>query len=394
MKRVHVLASPETIVQYAVAPIRHNRRRLRALGYDCREFYGVSDRLFDCNILLLISKAVFTTVKETQAIVGPDSRTMAMINRGRETGAKIVWLDSSDSTTVTHFELLPHVDLYLKKQLLKNREDYRRELHGGRTFTDFYHRTVGISDSEPMQPFAPLDPAMEHKVHLGWNIAFGDMYRAFTLWGRVRERIPRLTPLSYNIPFTDARSDRPVHLFLRTSANLGRETVTYQRREMVARLEALLRRSNHISGMVGNTVRSHTPEAAAILPETGRRLSTREYRDITRHCQIMPSPFGWGELGARDFEAFQNGTLMLKADMSHMETWPDIFFPGETYIAHGWDMADLEQIIENLIADPRRRVAIAAAGQAAYRNLISDAGMEAFCTFFTRQLELQPEPAA
>ena len=33
------------------------------------------------------------------------------------------------------------------------------------------------------------------------------------------------------------------------------------------------------------------------------------------------SPFGWGEIGARDFEIFINGSLLIKPDMSHLETY-------------------------------------------------------------------------
>ena len=60
---------------------------------------------------------------------------------------KIVWLDDSDSTGITHFELLPLVDLYLKKQLLKDKKLYsQNQFYGDRIYTDYYHRTVGVED--------------------------------------------------------------------------------------------------------------------------------------------------------------------------------------------------------------------------------------------------------
>ena len=49
---------------------------------------------------------------------------------------------------------------------------------------------------------------------------------------------------------------------------------------------------------------------------------------------------------ARDFEAVLNGSLLVKPDMSHLETWPDIFIPGETYVPIEWDGSDLVEKID------------------------------------------------
>lgn len=64
---------------------------------------------------------------------------------------RLVWLDSSDSTGTTMFEVMPLVDLYLKKQVLKDREIYRKPLYSLRFSSDYYHRCFGIDD-EPIHP--------------------------------------------------------------------------------------------------------------------------------------------------------------------------------------------------------------------------------------------------
>ena len=102
--------------------------------------------------------------------------------------------------------------------------------------------------------------------------------------------------------------------------------------------------------------------------------------------KILPSPFGWGELGVRDYEAFIFGTALLKPDMAHMETWPDIFRPDETYQPVDWGFDDLESVLDDLLANDTKRTRIAAAGQEAYRESISPAGMERFCAWFVRQI--------
>ena len=41
-----------------------------------------------------------------------------------------------------------------------------------------------------------------------------------------------------------------------------------------------------------------------------------------RHSRICISPFGYGEICWRDFEAILCGCLVVKPDMSHVETNP------------------------------------------------------------------------
>ena len=56
-----------------------------------------------------------------------------------------------------------------------------------------------------------------------------------------------------------------------------------------------------------------------------------------------PSPFGLGEICYRDFEILFSGCLMIKPDMKHIKTWPNIYIPMETYIPCRWDFSDLEE---------------------------------------------------
>ena len=104
--------------------------------------------------------------------------------------------------------------------------------------------------------------------------------------------------------------------------------------------------------------------------------------------KILPSPFGWGELGVRDYEAFINGSLLLKPDMTHMETWPNIFIPEQTYQPFSWDFSNLESNILKLLENKKERIRIAQNGQDAYRDSISISGMEKFCDYFINAIEV------
>ena len=73
----------------------------------------------------------------------------------------------------------------------------------------------------------------------------------------------------------------------------------------------------------------------------------------------MLSPFGWGELCLRDYEAVLGGALLLKPDMSHLETWPDVFVPHDTYAPFDWDATDpalLAPLLARLPAAPCPRL--------------------------------------
>ena len=57
------------------------------------------------------------------------------------------------------------------------------------------------------------------------------------------------------------------------------------------------------------------------------------------------SPFGWGEICYRDFEAYFSGSLLIKPSMDHIETWPNLYIKNQTYIPCRWDLKDLVDMI-------------------------------------------------
>jgi hypothetical protein len=71
------------------------------------------------------------------------------------------------------------------------------------------------------------------------------------------------------------------------------------------------------------------------------------------------SPFGYGEVAWRDYEAVLEGSLLVKPESSHLETNPDIFRNGETYAAIAWDFADMGEIIQRFLRDEDERLRLA-----------------------------------
>ena len=98
------------------------------------------------------------------------------------------------------------------------------------------------------------------------------------------------------------------------------------------------------------------------------RVSRRQFFAELTHSKVVVSPFGWGEFALRDYETFLSGALLLKPDMSHMETYPDLYQNGKTMVAHRWDLTDFQDKLDEVLEDYSRFVALSEEGQELYRH--------------------------
>lgn len=83
----------------------------------------------------------------------------------------------------------------------------------------------------------------------------------------------------------------------------------------------------------------------------GVRIPLEEYYNRMYNSKIILAPFGFGEIAPRDLEAAIFGCVLLKPDMSHLETKPDIYIPNETYIPCKHDFSDINEKIEYILSD-------------------------------------------
>lgn len=80
----------------------------------------------------------------------------------------------------------------------------------------------------------------------------------------------------------------------------------------------------------------------------GERVSIDEYYNRISSAKILLAPYGYGEMAPRDIEAAMFGSILIKPDMSYIDTAPNIFEDKVTYIACKHDFSDLEEKI-NLV---------------------------------------------
>ncbi len=330
--------------------------------YSLKPFFNNSDRRF---AFTFTDDAAWCLERDTNSVlvmmrqfIKPDRVDIGLLQKLRQKYDRIAFFHDDAGGGIPRLEILPHVDLFYSKALLRDRGLYGRELYGKELYSDYYHAKFGVNDPDYRPRAVETDAAQLAKLRLSWNIGIGDYPRHQTRQ-RAGVAFARLMGPQAARPFSlrgrfdpDRAISRnrglyPVHARM---GLISRPSITYQRKLILGKIEG---NPDFLTGSV----------------------SQSRFNRETAHSKIVLSPFGWGELCLRDFETVRSGALLLKPDMSHLETWPDIFLPGETYEPFGWDADDLAERARELLENDERRSKIAKNAAYAYRAALD--GMEA-----------------
>jgi hypothetical protein len=246
------------------------------------------------------------------------ARIARFIKEGLAAHAKMVYFDGDDDLGVQWPHVLSAVDLYVKKHCFRDRNEYRRARIGKTNLTDYVARTFGTSFAQDLVPSSePLDATQLGKIVAAWNIGLDEPIR------RLHARHPTLPPAS----------SKDVDVVCRATVN-PRSWLYPLRSGIISKIASLA-------------------DAYRVLTPDQRVTQDVYYQEMLR-SRICVSPFGYGEICWRDFEAVLCGCVLVKPDMSHVQTEPDIFVPGETYVPVRWDYADLVPTLQGLLAQPER----------------------------------------
>ena len=346
--RVNILTVRHVADSRAFTPILVNQRLLNQFGIEVRIHYDDKADLYDADCLIFDGR-VYRKWSEGDSERGVTT-LLERLNRRVDT---VIWFDTTDGTGTTQFQFLPYVDKYLKLQALRDRALYQKSYYGGRLSAEYYHTQFGVSDTDEYAPITPAPASELHKIGVAWGHPLADYGRWSPWLSRLRRRLP--IPTWYTQRFV-APAGRTVDTSFRFGANYRRETVAFQR---------------HLVRKVADSLGFPT-----------EKIPRPEYLKELRNCKVAVSPFGWGEPSYKDFEVIINGAALLKPDVSHMETWPDLYVAGETYLPFKWDCSDLESVLHKaLTGDGWRELALQA--QALYgQYLFGRKGRELFCARF------------
>lgn len=285
--------------------------------------------------------------------IKPDHVDLDLMVKLRSKYQKIAFFHDDAGGGIPRLEVLPHVDLFYSKALFRDKTLYGRDLYGKELYSDYYHEKYGVEDSDHHSRAVMSDPAQLAKLRLSWNIGIGD-YPRHKLRQRAGVAFARIfSPQAASFfvisdkfdPKKAVNSNKgiwPVHARL---GLISRPSISYQRTLVFEKI------ANNPAFLTGS-------------------VSQAQFNREAAHSRIVLSPFGWGELCLRDFEAVRSGALLLKPDMSHLETWPDVFLPDETYIPFDWDAKTLVSKAEEILNDEQKRKKIVYSAAIRYKEAL------------------------
>lgn len=357
MKRVHLLTPGFTSPNGCafLMPLYKFRRAIKDNGIDLHFYNDVSDDLTNCDILCLDSKYFKNFWAKDHE--GTLAKIAALAEK-----TKLVWFHQSDSTGTILSPVLPYVQKYYQAQLLKDKSQYKATHYASRIFGDYYHKKYGITDDEPYMEHVVQNDSDLDKMGISWNSGLMNYGWPSPYLMRLLEKAP-LTPfMQFSKTVTSPDALRPHDLTCRMGIPYSRATMRYQREQM---REILKDR----------------------LPTD--KLSRAKYLGEIAKSKICVSPFGLGEITLKDFECFLRGSMLLKPDMSHMNTWPNFFEKEVTYLAHNWDLDDVQDKIEWALSHDKERIDIAREGQNRYiQHTISNDAPRLFAIHFNNIMDI------
>jgi len=315
-RRLLLVSIDHRIPQSQIFPFHHYARQIRA-AHDTE----IREACVDAGAERLAAMPGGATTVCFQTpfdIAAPALARLIEAIRSRNPGARLVYLDwfAPTDLRLAH-KVDPEIDLYVTKHLLRDRARYDAPVFGDTTLMEFYGRRFGLDHATTQ---FPIPAGFWGKVLLGPSFVTAD----FMLPRFERGRFPE--------------GPRPIDLHARLAID-GSPWYAAMRAECAAA----------VAGLRG------------VAARTGTGIGHPRFLAELRQSKLCFSPFGYGEVCWRDYEAVLSGAVLVKQDMDHVVTDPDIFEAGETYVPVRWDMADFEDRVRWLIADAPARERIARA---------------------------------
>lgn len=231
--------------------------------------------------------------------------------------AEISFLDSFAHSDIRLSRILnSSIRFYIKKSLFLDYREYLRAYHGDTNLTEYYGGLFGI-DYELIDWKTP--ESVLNKLRIGPNFFTAPHF----IWDFAHGELPSLTSRKIDIHARIAASGTDWYKAMRTAS---------------------LQRISSLPNL-------------KILSGTG--VNWKQYMAEMQNSKLCFSPFGYGELCWRDVEAFATGAVLIKPDMSHLKTLPNLYVANETYIPTKWDFSDLHDVVHKVLSDDNLRKHVA-----------------------------------
>ncbi|HEU6453832.1 MAG TPA: glycosyltransferase [Roseateles sp.] len=208
----------------------------------------------------------------------------------------------------------PYIDLYIKKQLYRDYREFSKPTLGDTNLNDYYARRFSLDD--PAMQYSP-PPGFEEKLRLGSNFCLS----------------PQMVDYFLGAPPPADGRDIDLHARIAVNGVPWYQAMREEARNAVGRLRGIR------------------------IAAEGRVRRHKFFAEMQR-SKLCFSPFGYGEVCWRDYEAFATGALLLKPDVEHLAVVPEAFESEQTYVPLRWDLADLEDKVDYYLKHEDERKAI------------------------------------
>ena len=300
------------------------------LFFSCKPFLDYEGSNFKFKIVFRLSK-IFK-VKNSQYLIlirhpkdYEDLDTLFL--KLRERFKSIAYFDDEDSARIARPDIIKFVDVYFKKQLYKDKSLYLGRNQSLPTYVEYYRKKRTYEMGSFSNKLNELDLK---KLHVAWNLSVG-VYPMHTMKIRIASvlaliigakssyRLLKFTTKLYSFPRKKKENSVSCQFSVPDDIDYG-----YQR----------------------NMIREIFSEDKNVIKTF---KSERSYKLTLASSKITISPYGWGEVCFRDTEAILAGSVLVKPDMSHLETWPNIYQAFENYYPVDWDFNEIRQQVHEIL---------------------------------------------
>jgi hypothetical protein len=306
------------------------------------------------NDVIIIDHRYYRRLVVLDKVYNNRSFIIEFIKSLKRKGIKVILFDNDDGTGSQQWDLIDYVDVFVKKQILKDKFKYteNRGYASYMVFVDKYDlsKDKKSTNRQFKDKYVPCPEDQLHKIRLGWNIGMLD-YRYFPLQKYFPFGTNRVLNSVYKSPsFNTDFDSKNINSSFRGKVREDNMNYSFQRNRLIQYLKNL----NEDTFVTGNAI------------------PKKKYLEELRRSKTCVSPFGWGEVCYRDFEAILAGAMLIKPDMSHLETYPNIYQEDKTYIPLKWDMSDLKEKVSMVIENYSEYKNYVYQVQQLYKNAIND----------------------
>jgi len=323
-----------SITPFILSTNKKNDWNWRFVNYKFYDIYNLTG-----DILILVRKYHNSVISNNDLA--------SDIKKLRKRFRKIIYFDDSASPTDVNFNLLYLVDSYWKRAILKNLSLYQVKLYGGRLFSDYYYKKFNIKDINVTKNNNVANKETDFsKLKIAWNIGIGafplnENFYLDNYYPLLRKLITSMTILP---------TIKPIYFFINNYLNRMKKSlknqISFKNKTLKISSRFTDRGYSNSVGFQRNLILKKVLKNNNFLTS---KLNKKEFTSEMHGVFGVLSAFGWGEICYRDFEACLGGSYLIKPDMSHLSTWPNIY-KKDMYHSLSWDFSDLENI-ENIFDD-------------------------------------------